>query len=74
MIKHNDLRWYDAPKKYAPPKTLYNRWSDMGVFVQMAERLAAEAPDNETLSIHATYLKVHRTAFTLPVKKGGVDV
>ena len=74
MIKHNDLRWYDAPKKYAPPKTLYNRRSDMGVFVQMAERLAAEAPDNETLSIPATYLKVHRTAFSLPVKKGGVDV
>ena len=31
-------------------------------------------PDNKTISIDATYLKAHRTASSLGVKKGGVDV
>ncbi|PYD52193.1 transposase [Komagataeibacter saccharivorans] len=34
MIR-NDLQWKDAPKEYAPRKTLYNRfirWSRLGVF------------------------------------------
>jgi transposase len=32
--------------------------------------LAAKTPDNKTISIDATYLKVHRTASSLRVKKG----
>jgi len=32
--------------------------------------LAAEGPDNKTISIDATYLKAHRTASSLGLKKG----
>ena len=77
FINRNGLRWCDAPKEYGPHKTLYNRWkrlSDMGVFARIMEGLAAKAPDNKTISIDATYLKAHRTASSLGVKKGGVDV
>ena len=62
FINRNGLRWCDAPKEYGPAKTLYNRWkrwSDMGVFARVMEGLAAEAPDNKTISIDATYLKAH---------------
>ncbi|SFU89255.1 hypothetical protein SAMN04488527_12934, partial [Aliiroseovarius crassostreae] len=58
-----------------PPKTLYNRWrrwSEMGVFARIFEGLAAEATDLTTIMIDATYLKAHRTASSLGVKKGGV--
>jgi len=71
----NRLRWCDAPAAYGPPKTLYNRWkrwSDLGVFAAIMNGLAAEDPDNKTLSIDATYLKAHRTASSLGLKKGGV--
>jgi hypothetical protein len=34
----------------------------MGVFARIMTGLAAEAPDNQTISIDATYLKAHRTA------------
>jgi transposase len=73
----NGLRWRDAPREYGPHKTLYNRWkrwSDMGVFARIMMGLAAEAPDNKTISIDATYLKAHRTASSLGSKKGGVNV
>ena len=77
FINRNGLRWCDAPKEYGPSKTLYNRWkrwSDMGVCARIMMGLAAEAPDNQTISIDATYLKAHRTASSLRLKKGGVDV
>ena len=77
FINRNGLRWCDAPKEYGPSKTLYNRWkrwSDMGVFARIMTGLAAEAPDHKTISIDATYLKAHRTAPSLRLKKGGVDV
>ena len=77
FINRNGLRWCDAPLEYGPAKTLYNRWkrwSDMGVFARIMTGLAAEAPDNKTISIDATYLKAHRTASSLRLKKGGVDV
>ncbi len=58
----------------------------MGVFARIMAGLAAEAPDNKTISIDATYLKAHPlsgskckacvrggTASSLWVKKGGVD-
>jgi transposase len=76
FINRNGLRWCDAPVEYGPPKTLYNRWkrwSDMGVFARIMMGLAEQAPDNQTLSIDATYLKAHRTASSLRLKKGGVD-
>jgi len=77
FFSRNGLRWCDAPKEYGPHKTLYNRWkrwSDMGVFARIMVGLAAEAPDNKTVSIDATYLTAHRTASSLWVKRGGVDV
>ena len=75
FINRNGLRWSDAPLEYGPPKTLYNRWkrwSDMGVFARMMEGLASEAADRKTVMIDATYLKAHRTASSLRLKKGGV--
>ena len=77
FINRNGLRCCDAPKEYGPSKTLYNRWkrwSDMGVFARIMTGLAAEAPDHKTISIDATYLKAHRTASSLRLKKGSVDV
>ena len=74
FINRNGLRWCDAPAAYGPPKTLYNgwkRWSDMGVFARIMMGLAEQAPDNKTISIDAAYLKAHRTASSLQLKKGG---
>jgi transposase len=56
---------------------LYNRrkrWSDKGIFIRMMEGLATRrAPDRKTIMIDATYLKAHRTASSLGVKKGVRD-
>ena len=74
FINRNGLRWCDAPSEYGPSKTLYNRWkrwSDMGVFARIMEGLAAESTERKTIMIDATYLKAHRTASSLGVKKGG---
>lgn len=54
FINRNALRWRDAPTEYGRPKTLYNRWSDMGVFARIMMGLAEQAPDNNTISIDAT--------------------
>lgn len=48
----------------------WKRWSDMGVFARIMTGLAAEAPDNKTISIDATYLKAHRKASSMGIKKG----
>lgn len=42
----------------------------MGVFARIMTGLAAEAADEKTIMIDATYLKAHRTASSLRVKKG----
>ena len=76
FINRNGLRWCDAPSVYGPPKTLYNRWKrwcDMGVFARIMAGLASEAAEQKTVMIDATYLKAHRTASSLAVKKGGAD-
>ena len=73
FINRNGLPWRDASKEYGPPKTLYNRWkrwSDKGVFARMMDGLAAEVAVPKTVMIDATYLKVHRTATSLRLKKG----
>ena len=75
FVNRNGLRWRDAPKDYGPAKTLYNRWKrwgEAGVFVRMMEGLAAAGADPRTVMIDATYLKTHRTASSLAVKKGGL--
>ena len=74
LINRNGLRWCDAPKQYGPHKTLYNRWKQcfgMGVFARFLTGLTAEAPDPNTISIGATYLKAHCTASSLRLKKRG---
>lgn len=74
FVNRNGLRWRDAPAEYGPSKTLYNRWKrwgDMGVFARMMLGLSETAADPSTVMIDATYLKAHRTASSLRVKKGG---
>ena len=46
----------------------------MGVFARMMEGLASEGGQEKVVMIDATYLKAHRTATSMAVKKGGVDV
>ena len=73
FINRNGLRWRDAPREYGPAKTLYNRWkrwSDKGVFTRMMVGLASKGADRKTIMIDATYLKAHRTAYSLGIKKG----
>jgi len=45
----------------------------MRVFTRIMAGLAAKVPKNKTISIDATYLKAHRTASSLKLKKRGVD-
>ena len=47
--------------------------SDKGVFARIMVGLAAEHTEEKTVMIDATYLKAHRTATSMGVKKGGVD-
>jgi len=73
FVNRNGLRWRDAPSAYGPPKTLYNWWKcwgAAGVFTRMMERLAAADAEPRIVMIDATYLKAHRTAASLRVKKG----
>ncbi len=75
FVNRNGLRWRDAPAEYGSPKTLYNRWkrwSGMGVFARMMTGLAAEVDVPKTIMIDATFLKAHRTASSLLLKKVGV--
>ncbi len=77
FINRNGLRWRDAPLEYGPPKTLYSRWkrwSEKGVFARILLELAGESGTTDTLMIDATYLKAHRTASSLGLKKGGAGV
>jgi len=73
FVNRNGLRWRDAPAAYGPHKTLYNRWkrwSEAGVFVRMMEGLSGAQTERRTVMIDATYLKAHRTASSLRVKRG----
>ena len=72
FVNRNGLRWCDAPAAYGPHKTLYNRWKrwgERGVFLRMMEGLAAADAEPKTVMIDATYLKAHRTASSLRVKR-----
>ena len=75
FINRNGLRWRDAPAAYGTHKTLYSRWkgwSEKGIFSRMKAGLAAEHGEENTVMIDATYLKAHRTATSMGVKKGCV--
>ena len=49
------------------------RWREKGVFARMMVGLAAEHGEKKTVMIDATYLKAHRTATSMGVKRGAVD-
>ena len=73
FIIRNGLRWRDAPAAYGPHKTLYSRWrrwSGKGIFARMMASLAANHGEEKAVMINATYLKAHRTAISMAVKKG----
>lgn len=56
-VNRTGLRRWDAPRKYGPAKTLYNRWKrwdDMGVFPRMMEGLAAASAEPKTIMINGT--------------------
>lgn len=77
FINRDGLRYQDAAKEYGPHKKLHNRWtrwSDKGIFAQMMIRLAAEHGEHKIVMIDATNFKANRTATSLGVNKGGVDV
>ena len=72
FVIKNGLRWRDAPERYGPHKTIYNRfirWSRLGVFNRIFVELAGKTGDPERIMIDATHLKAHRTAASL-LKKG----
>jgi transposase len=53
-------------------KTLYNRWkrwSEAGVFIRMMEGISGAQAERRTVNIDAIYLKAHRTASSLRVKR-----
>ena len=69
MIR-NGLRWRDAPADYGLHKTIYNRWSRIGVLNnRIFAALAAKGGKPDRLMIDATHLKAYRTAASL-LKKG----
>jgi transposase len=85
FISRNGLRWRDAPREYGPQKTLYNhwkRWSDRGGFARIMAGLATEHGEETTVMIEVSrrtpcirvslrkYLKAHRRASSLGVKRG----
>ncbi len=73
FVNRNGLRWRDAPSAVGLYKTLYNRWKrwgETGVFTLMMEGSAAVGTEPKTVMIDATYLKAHRPASSLRVKKG----
>ena len=52
----------------------FERSHERGVFARIMVGLAAESAEHKTIMIDATYLKAHRTASSLCVKKGGANV
>jgi transposase len=73
FVNRNGLGWRDAPSAYGPHKTLYDRWKrwgKRGAFARMMEGLAAADAEPKTVMIDATYLKAHRMALSLQVKRG----
>ncbi|GAC89564.1 transposase [Gluconobacter thailandicus NBRC 3257] len=42
----------------------------MGIFMRMMDGLSAEKAEPQIIMIDATYLKAHRTASSLRLKKG----
>ena len=70
-VIRNGLMWRDAPERYGPHKTLYNRfirWSHAGVFDRIFTELAAVSAATDAVMIDATHLNTQRTAASLLLK------
>ena len=75
VIKHG-LQWKDAPDEYGPHNPLYNRfvrWSKIGFFNNIFNKLANQTTFDGSLMLDSTHLKAHRTAASLR-KKGAPRV
>ncbi|MDF3907770.1 transposase, partial [Paracoccus sp. AS002] len=85
FVNRNGLRWCDAPKEYPPGQDPLQPLEALevsgkchrsgcshehGVFARIMVGLAAESAEHKTMMIDATYLKAHRTASSLCVKRG----
>lgn len=55
-------RWRDVPPEYGPATTVYNRWSQRGVWQRMFERMAASGEVPAELMLDSTHVKAHRSA------------
>jgi transposase len=60
------------PKTHGVPRVDNRRLLSGIIFINRNGLRWSNAPDNQTISIGATYLKAHRTASSLRLKKGGV--
>ena len=67
------LQPLEAPPLGHAKHALPGNGSDKGIFARMMAGLAAGHGEEKTVMIDATYLKAHRTATSMGVKKGGVD-
>ena len=58
-------RWRDCPAAYGPYTTVYNRfnrWSRLGIWFEMFERLTGSSGIIGTVAIDSSSIKVHRSA------------
>ena len=58
-------RWRDCPAAYGPHTTVYNRfnrWSRLGIWFEMFERLTGSSGIIGTVAIDSSSIKVHRSA------------
>lgn len=70
IVSRIGSRWHRSAGHYSPQKTIYNRWSDKGIFARKIDGLAAKAVVPKTEMVDATFLKQLRTATDLRSKKG----
>jgi transposase len=64
-VLKSGCRWSDAPDRYGPPKTLYNRfvrWARKGVWERIFTQLAETGGPPASLMLDATHAKAHRSA------------
>ena len=64
-VLQSGCRWKDAPERYGPAKTLYNRhvrWGAKGVWRKVFETLAAAGGPPAEVLIDSTHVKAHRSA------------
>jgi transposase len=64
-VLQSGCRWRDAPERYGPRKTLYNRfvrWAAKGVWQGVFAQLAETGGPPMSMMIDATHAKAHRSA------------